>query len=452
MQLTVLLIFIIVFLVIVGLVRWGFHQMNQKALALKKLAGHEKEAEKLMQVITQKNEELQQAANAIKQIRLETEDASCAKSKFLATISHEIKTPMSGILGMLNLLHKTNLSVEQKELIDSIEISANLLMNLINDILDFSKLQANELHLENIALNLRNELGELTRILNHQARLKGLDFSFQIDTAIPFILKGDPVRLKQILINLVGNAIKFTEQGSIKIDIEKAGETASNIVLKFAISDTGIGISEENRNKLFKAFTQHDDSYNRKYPGTGLGLVIAKHLCNLMNGDLEVSSKEGMGSVFSFTVTLEKGKNSLNDPLHSSAKSNLENIRILLAEDNLINQKVAVFTLKKFGYEIDVAENGRIALEKYMANPYDLVLMDIQMPLMDGIEATEKIREFEKNSGLKRSRIIAITANSMKEDKERCFESGMDDYISKPFNLEKLPIVFENIDEVFMGG
>lgn len=445
------IIVISVLLVSIAIIAVFFYYQKLKLKVYAQIKEQKEEIESHNTVISQQNQCLAEAYEEMKRLKEIAEEASNTKSKFLALISHEIKTPMSGILGMVNLLRKTHLTDEQAEELESIEVSANILMTMINDILDFSKLQANELQLENIALNLHDELSELTRIINYQAKVKGLQYSFEISPKLPKIVKGDPARLKQIIINLAGNAIKFTEKGSVKIEIEQTAETDHDITLRFSVSDTGVGISLEDQKRLFLAFNQKDSSYNRKYYGYGLGLIISKHLCQMMKGDINVESEEGKGSTFFFTVTLEKSRYKLNDEAFIQAMRKFASIRILLAEDNLINQKVAVYTLKKFGYEIDVADNGRIAVEKYIKDPYDLVLMDIQMPEMDGIEATKLIRKYERESNNKRSKIIAITANSMKDDKEKCLMAGMDDYISKPFNLEKIPLVFENIDEVFVN-
>lgn len=370
------------------------------------------------------------------------EAAVKAKAIFLANISHEIRTPMNGIIGMIDILKKTPLTEEQLEYLDIIDISGENLLMIINDVLDFSKIEAGQITFEHIRFNLADEVGEVVKILGYKATQKQLDFSFEFDPEVPELVVGDPLRLKQVLINLCNNAIKFTNEGYVRIRIKLIDIVDATVRLSFEIHDSGIGISAENQTKLFQSFSQADASTTRKFGGTGLGLAISKNLVQLMNGNIGIISEEGKGSTFHFSCEFGVSSQELSavdiNKLEESVKID-KKLRILLAEDNVINQKVAKLNLEKLGHAVILVENGILAVEKFISDQPDLIFMDIQMPDMDGVEATKKIREWElKNNVQVRIPIVAMTANTLKSDKELFITSGMDDYLSKPFVADEL--------------
>ncbi len=388
------------------------------------------------------NEELISAKKA-------AETAAEAKSIFLANMSHEIRTPMNGIIGMVDILKKTPLNDEQKEYLQIVESSGENLLIIINDILDYSKIEAGRIELEHIPFKLHQEIRNVVKILQIQADRKKLPIYIEMDKEVPEYLLGDPVRLKQIIINLVNNAIKFTDKGEIRIKIEKQSVNGLQAHILFEISDTGIGISEEGRSRLFQSFSQGDKSTTRKFGGTGLGLAICKNLSEMMGGEIGVKSEEGKGSTFWFTVTLDTTdqetyeQDSSKEHVNTRTKKSKTNLKILLAEDNLINQKVAMVNLSNLGHQVEVANNGKEAVDKFKMKNFDLIFMDIQMPEMDGLEATKKIRDIENSQNVVRKiPIIAMTANSMEGDREKCLQSGMDDYVSKPFKQNELVTIF----------
>lgn len=377
------------------------------------------------------------------------EAAGQAKSTFLANMSHEIRTPMNGIVGMVDILKRTSLTSEQLEFLDIIEISTENLLVIINDILDYTKIEAGQITLDSIRFYLKYEVGEVIKLLNIKAEQKNLKFNFSIAPNVPELIIGDPLRLKQILINLCNNSIKYSTEGFVKIRIEAISSSEKKIRLKFEVEDSGIGISPENQKKLFKSFTQADASTTRKFGGSGLGLAISKNLIQLMNGDIGIISEEGKGSIFYFDVEFSIPAESLSvseDNKINQLESSISKLKILLVEDNLIIQKVATLNLKKMGHKVSVAPNGIKAVEMFKNEAFDLIFMDIQMPEMDGVEATTLIREWERiNNIMNQIPIVAMTANTLQSDKEHFKMVGMNDYLGKPFNNAELAHVVERI-------
>lgn len=401
----------------------------------------------LEELVKQRTEELEQAN---RQFQIEKERAEAAthfKSMFLANMSHEIRTPLNGIIGMTNHLKKTPLNHEQKELVDIISTSGDYLLAIINDILDFSKIESGQLDMEQTEFDIHQLIEESVRLFGPRLEGKSVSITHHLSINVPHWLIGDQVRIRQIFNNLIGNAVKFTSAGSIQVEGRVLSEDDDFIKLKFSVQDTGIGISADKIDHLFKVFSQVDPSTTRKYGGSGLGLAITKNLCEMMGGAVGVKSEPGVGSLFYFTLNLRKShhKETANpstadmQSLGSYSDIKLKTMKILLAEDNLINQKVAALTLKKIGCQFDIANNGIQALDLYKANHYDIILMDIQMPEMDGIEATKAIRELEEESGNTQPiRIIAMTANAMSTDQELYRKAGMDGFVAKPFKPENL--------------
>jgi signal transduction histidine kinase/CheY-like chemotaxis protein len=390
---------------------------------------------------TQNEEKGKQATQLIiaYKAKLLAEEATNLQEQFLANMSHEIRTPMNGITGMTDLLLETKLSVEQKDFARTIKRSSESLLVIINDILDFSKIRAGKLTIEKIDFTL-TEVGEnIKKIFHHRVVEKGLVFNFDIHEDVPVALNGDPYRLNQILVNLAGNALKFTQNGSIAISVTLQAQTPDEIVLSFAVADTGIGIPHDKLIEIFDSFTQASLETSRRYGGTGLGLAITKQLLELQGGNISVESKIDSGSTFRFTMPYGRAV-AKNSPIFSGKGikhygSFLNNKKFLVAEDNEVNQKVMRHVLQKAGAKVDVAGDGMEAVSFLKANPdYSVIIMDLQMPRMDGYAATKYIRNVMHIS----TPIVAMTASVLKGEKEKCMSIGMNDYISKPFDFSFL--------------
>lgn len=369
------------------------------------------------------------------------EAASVAKSQFLANMSHEIRTPMNGVLGMTELLLATPLTDKQRHMAHTVQQSAASLLRVINDILDYSKIEAGMLQLEHTDVDLSHLFDDAVRLFSEVARQKGLSLSVEIASSIPTALQGDPTRLRQILLNLIGNAIKFTTNGSITVSADCLKRSAEQILLRVIVRDTGIGIPRESQQRVFDAFAQADGSTTRKFGGTGLGLAIVKQLVHLMGGTVDLESVPGLGTTFGFTVPLDvRPDNEMSSvvvqPHHIRATLHG---KILLAEDNVVNREIAVAMLELLGCTVDSAEDGQEALAAVDAQAYDLVLMDCQMPNLDGLKASRLIREQEnQHPHRRRLPIVALTANAMEGDREQCLAAGMDGYLTKPFTFDQL--------------
>jgi signal transduction histidine kinase/BarA-like signal transduction histidine kinase len=396
-------------------------------------------------------EEANAAANA----------ATQAKSAFLASMSHEIRTPMNGVLGMARLLAETPLAPEQQEYVSILKGSAETLLSIIDEILDFSKIEAGRLDLESLDFDLRPILANLHGLLAVRAAEKGLSLDFALDPDVPDHLRGDPGRLRQVLMNLIGNALKFTSEGTVSLGVRLDSEDETSASLRFQVRDTGIGIPAQKIDGLFSPFAQADVSTTRRFGGTGLGLSISKRLVEKMDGEIGALSQEGHGSTFWFKVRFEKGSadSSRASLLRASSTSLPPRVvippspggtprrraRILLAEDNRVNQVVALKILERLGYSADIAVNGVEALKALRGAPYDLVFMDVQMPEMDGLEATRFIRSGALGAEVSKIAIVAMTAHAMQGDREKFLGAGMTDCITKPIDPRALAAVLERL-------
>ncbi|BBP44354.1 ATP-binding protein [Thiosulfativibrio zosterae] len=413
------------------------------SLILKRLKNTLKASQQLLSEKTEMNEKLNNEIFLRDQLTAELQEAknralesSKLKSEFLANMSHEVRTPMNGIIGMSELLKDAKLTEQQADWLHTISDSANALLAVLNDILDFSKIEAGKLHLDPKPFELKPLIHSIVKSIEPRASERNLSLAAHLDDRLPEWILSDDMRIRQILLNLLGNALKFTPHGAIQLFVTAAGE--HNEYLKFSVQDTGIGIPESAKQKLFQAFSQVDGSTTRLYGGTGLGLTISQQLALMLGGEIGFESQEGTGSTFWFTIalTLAEAPQAVDENAQAKASDDEsivnEDLRILLVEDNLVNQKLALALLRKLGYDADIAENGAVALEKIANSHYDLILMDCQMPVKDGYQTTQELRQWD--SALSKTPVVAMTANAMQGDEEKCYAAGMDDYISKPIN------------------
>jgi len=446
----------------------AFNQMLER---LREYHAHvEQQQQELEAKVRRRTSELQEAVNKAVEMAGRAEEANRAKSRFLANMSHETRTPMNGVLGMTELLAGTELTPPQRHYVDTVRRSGEMLLALLNDILDFSRIEAGKLQLEKRDFDLRRTLNELVEHFAGQAARKGLQLYTDIAPAVPPALRGDQGRLRQVLTNLLSNALKFTETGSVRIGVTAIEEGPEEARLRFAVSDSGIGIPGESHQRIFESFAQVDGSNSRQFGGTGLGLAIARELVELMTGEIGVDSEPGRGSTFWFTVRLEKQairpdtESATDLPAASmeGAESATETSavaadifsrplsspglhgRVLLAEDNAVNQELVKIMLEYLGCRVEAVANGKEAVEAFRRSTFDLIFMDCQMPLMDGFEAVRRIRELEKTAANRmHTPIVALTAHALPSDRQNCLDAGMDDYLSKPFRQEQLREIVE---------
>jgi len=397
------------------------------------------------------NRNLEETGRIAREMADRAEALSAAKSDFLANMTHEVRTPLNGILGMTGLALETHLQKDQREYLELVKSSAEALLSLVNDVLDFSKYEVGKLGLDCVEFSLRALLRDVLRPLALRASVSGLAFESVVEDRVPDHLIGDPLRISQVLRNLAGNAVKFTNEGKVSVRVRAESIEGSKCTLCFSVADTGIGVHPEKHRLIFEPFTQADGSTTRKYGGTGLGLSISSGLVELMDGRIWVESELGAGSTFHFTLTLELPPPAEeNQPISpsSATQDRTRKLRILVAEDNSVNQRLAVRLLEREGHSVTIAGSGHEALESLERHQIDLILMDVQMPDMDGLQATARIREKERGSG-RHIPIVAMTAQAAESDRLRCLESGMDAYATKPVHV---PELMKMIESVVPGG
>lgn len=410
------------------------------------------------QALAAANVELEQALSNAKELAIASQAANRAKSEFLANMSHELRTPLSAVMGYSELLHATALDTEQKEYLEQIQVSSEALLGIISDVLDFSKIEAGHLELERAEFNLLEIARQALYTMMPNAAAKKLHLTTETISEVPRVIVGDAARLRQILLNLLSNAVKFTPQGRVTLQIATRQVLPEKFILHFSVEDTGVGIPADQLTLIFEPFTQVDGSITRRHGGTGLGLAIARQLVEMFEGEIWVDSDLGRGSTFHFTAAFGRAFGSGPEAARPDTisiyppppESSTQRLHILLAEDNVVNQRVIARMLKKLGWEVVVVNDGRAAVAESAEQRYDLILMDIQMPEMDGLNATVEIRSRERQIG-GHLPIVALTAYAMPGDRERCLIAGMDDYLSKPVRVEDLHRVivrYTNLDSL----